>query len=115
MPVGRIFLAVVEYLDVAYGSDIVTAEEGGSVLSLRLTIYDTIIDTSLLSIDRLHLFFDFTKPEAVKVTELYIFSNPTNRTIVASKKDDPVFEVTLPRGHFNLEFINSSFGHRYVV
>jgi len=114
MPNGRIFLATVDYSNTTYSSDFTAVEQGKPTLSLPVTVYETTTDTSVLEVDRLHIFFDFTTPNQVKVGELYIISNPTNKTIVSTKDGSPVVSFPLPQGATNLQFQEGVLGDRYI-
>jgi len=89
-------------------------EAGQNTLNLPLEIYDTTTDASVLKADRLHMFFEFLDSKTVRVVELYIISNPTNKTLVAAEKGQPVVRFTLPQGAENLEFQDGVLGQRYV-
>lgn len=114
MSAGRIFVASTEYNGAMYGSDIVTVEEGVDEVSINIPIFGTLADTSVLTVDRLHLFFDFSIPETVQIIELYLISNPTDRTVVASEEGGPVLTFDLPEGATNLQFQDSVLGERYI-
>ncbi|RPI80972.1 MAG: hypothetical protein EHM41_21620 [Chloroflexi bacterium] len=114
MSAGRIFVASTEYNGAMYGSDIVTVEEGVDEVSISIPIFGTSADTSVLTVDRLHLFFDFSIPETVQIIELYLISNPTDRTVVASEEGGSVLTFDLPEGATNLQFQDSVLGERYI-
>jgi hypothetical protein len=83
-------------------------------LNLPLEIYDTTTDTSVLKADRLHMFFEFLDSKTMRIVELYVISNPTNNTLVADEKGQPVVRFTLPQGAENLEFQDGALGQRYI-
>lgn len=95
--------------DILHGSDIT-----GAQADLPVKMYDTSTDTAALKIDRMHVFFDFTDPGQVKVVNLYIISNPTNKVITGKAKDGPVLSFELPKGYTNLQFQDGELGGRYV-
>lgn len=111
---GRVFLTTVEFDGSTYGSDIATAENGTTSLDLPIIVYETTNDTSSLSVDRLHLFFEFADPNTMRVIELYIISNNSNKTVIAPVKGDPTITFKLPEGATNLEFQDGELGGRYV-
>ena len=113
MPAGRVFMATVDYQNASYGSDIGTVQEGGTSLDLPITVYETTTDTSILKADRLHLFFEFVDAKTVRVIELYIISNPTDKTLVA-EPGKPTARFSLPKGATNLEFQDGALGGRYI-
>lgn len=114
MPSGRSFLTTLDYGGVIYGSDLVVAEEGKSSLDLPLQIYESTSDLSTLSVDRLHYFFEFVDEQTIRVLELYIISNPGNKTVAAAQEGDPVVTFQLPEGASNLQFEDGELGGRYV-
>jgi mono/diheme cytochrome c family protein len=114
MPDGRVFLATTSYKGTTYSSDIATVQSGQNNLSLPITVYSTTTDASALSVDRLHLFFDPIDTQTIEVIELYVISNPGNKTIVSAKEGDPVVSFKLPSGATNLQFQDGSLGGRYV-
>lgn len=114
MPEGRAFLASMEYEGVAYSSDIAVVDPEITSLVLIIPYYETTTDTSLLSVDRLHLLFEYVEPETLKVVEMYIISNPGDRTIMAAEDGQPVITFTLPDGATNLQFQDGAVGERYV-
>ncbi|MEJ2707041.1 MAG: c-type cytochrome [Anaerolineales bacterium] len=115
MPAGRVFLATVEYQGATYASDIATVEdENTTSLALPVTIFETTSDTSVLSVDRMHLFLEFVDEKTLQVIELYIVSNPGDKTVVASEEGQPTLTFKLPDGASNLEFQDGALGDRYV-
>jgi mono/diheme cytochrome c family protein len=114
MPPGRAFIIITEYGNTVYNTDVAQVEEGQNSLNLPLEIYDTTTDTSVLKADRLHMFFEFVDSKTVRVVELYVITNPTNKTLVAAEKGQPVVRFTLPKGAENLEFQDGVLGQRYV-
>ena len=114
IPPGRVFMTVVEYQQATYGSDIGMAEEGMTTIDLPIKVYETTTDTSILRADRLHLFFEFMDAKTLRVIELYIISNPTDKSLVAKSPGEAVTQFTLPEGASNLEFQDGTLGERYV-
>ena len=114
MPEGRVFLAGTDYASGTYGSDIVTVDPATPNLNLQITVYDSTTDVSLLTTDRVHIFFDFTDPQNVQVIEVFIISNPTKQAIVAPTQDGTVVTFPLPQGYSNLQFQQGELGIRYV-
>jgi mono/diheme cytochrome c family protein len=114
MPPGRAFLTTMDYDGVVYGSDLAVAEEGKTSLELPLQIYDSTTDTSALSVDRLHYFFEFVDESTLRVLELYIISNPGNKTVVATQDGEAVLSFQLPQGATNLQFEDGTLGDRYI-
>lgn len=114
MPDGRVFLAKVTVEDVPFNSDVAHSSQPGTVLDLPITIYHASTDASVLSADRLHIFFDFSNPGTVQVVELYVVSNPTDKVITGKTAQDPVLTFDLPYGATSLQFQDGQIGDRYT-
>jgi len=114
MPAGRVFLAGANFASSTYGSDIVTVDPATPNLNLQITVYDSTTDVSLLSTDRVHIFFDFSNPQNVQVIEVFIISNPSKQAVVAPTADGTVVTFPLPQGYTNLQFQDGQLGDRYV-
>jgi mono/diheme cytochrome c family protein/cbb3-type cytochrome oxidase subunit 3 len=110
----RVFVVTADYGGATYGTDVAIVEPGTTELILPLSIYDTTTEASLLTVDRLHVFFDFSRPDVVQVVELFVISNPTNKTLVAVEEGQGVVEFTLPAGATNVQFQDGELGGRYV-
>ncbi len=111
---GRVFVATVDYNETTYGSDIGVVEPDMQTLDLPVAIYDTTTDATILSVDRLHLFFEFIDENTLRVIQLYIMSNPSNQTVVAAGEGEPTIRFKLPAGAQNLEFQDGVLGGRFV-
>lgn len=114
MPEGRVFLAGTDYASATYGSDIASVDPENPDLKLQITIYDSTMDPSVLTTDRVHIFLDFSNPETVQVMEVFIISNPTNLAVVSPSEDGIVVTFPLPEGYTNLQFQDGELGNRYV-
>jgi mono/diheme cytochrome c family protein len=114
MPAGRAFLVTVDYQGTVYGSDIAIAQADLPLMDLPVTIYETTSDTSILSADRLHLFLEFLDENTLRVIQLYILSNPTNKTLVATEEGQPTVRFSLPDGATNLEIQDGVLGERFI-
>ena len=114
MPPGRTFLATVNYQEMGYSSDISVVDENTSNLALVIPYFETTTDTSILSVDRLHLLFSYLEPDILRVVEMYIISNPGNEIVVAPENGKPVLSFNLPEGATNLQFEDGVVGERYI-
>ncbi len=82
MPNRRIFIAEVTVDGVQMQSDFAIAEEGASAITLPpLVVYAMTDDTSLLVMDEVRLFFDYSDAE-IQVVGIYSFRNPSDKTVV---------------------------------
>lgn len=77
---GLVYVATMDYENVAYGSDF-TSYEGGDALHLDIQIYEATTDPTVISVGRLHAILEFSGASML-VSELYIFDNPGNRVYV---------------------------------
>ncbi len=115
MPAGRVFMALVEFNEAVYGSDIGVVKPELLSLDLPIEVYETTTDDSVISVDRLHLFFEFVDENTLRVIQLYIMSNMSDKTLVASADDQPTVRFRVPEGAQNLEFQDGILGDRYLV
>ena len=58
---------------------------------------------------------EFVDAKTLRVLELYIISNPGNKTVVAAKEGDPVLSFQLPEGATNLQFEDGTSADRYIT
>lgn len=114
MAPDRKFLVSAEYGQATYISNMATVSEGTGNISLDVTVFDTTSDLSSLSVERLHIFFEFTEEDVVQVVQLFIFSNEGNKTIVPFQEGGPVVDFALPEGAMNLQFQDGVLGERYL-
>ena len=114
MPEGRVFLAGTDYASATYGSDIASVDPENPALKLQIMVYDSTMDPSVLTTDRVHIFLDFSNPETVQVMEVFIISNPTDLAVVSPSEDGIVVTFPLPDGYTNLQFQDGELGIRYV-
>jgi len=115
MPLDRAFLAVLIYGDQTYESEPVFIDTETDAVDISVTFYETSSDTSALSIDRVHIFFDFSQADIVQVIELFVFSNSSTKTIVAAEPGEPVTTFAIPAEATNLQFQDGLMGDRYIA
>jgi mono/diheme cytochrome c family protein len=114
MQEGRVFVAYTEYSGATYASDVAVTTSPNATLDLPIMIYDTTTDPSVIKCDRLHLFFDLLDENTLRVVQLYIMSNTSNKTLVAEQSGQPTVRFKLPVGSSNLQFQDSVLGERYI-
>jgi hypothetical protein len=114
MPTGRAFITSLEQDGVAYSSDVAMVEAGSTALDLPITFFETSTDTSTIAVDRLHLLLEYIEPDILRVVELYVISNSSDKTIIAGEKGSPVLTFNLPEGASNLQFEDGQLGERYL-
>ncbi len=111
---GRVFLATAEFAKATYSSDVSVVPPEAKSLVLPITVYKTTTDTSIIKVDRLHLFFEMVDEQNVRVVELYIMSNPSKLTLIPAIEGNTTIKFKLPVGSKNLQFQNSVLGERYL-
>lgn len=116
MPASRAFLTSIETDALSFSSEPGFVTEGITSLDLPLTYYETSTDASHLSVDRLHIFYDFIDStyETVQVVEVFVITNPTVYAVVPKNEGEAVIEFDLPEGASNISFEDSTFGERYT-
>jgi hypothetical protein len=115
MPDGRAFLAAVEHQRGTYTSDLAVAGATAAPIEFQVSIYDSTSDTSSLSVDRLHVFFEFISADTVRVAELVLISNTGDLVVLPEEGGDPVVQFTLPDGAANLQFEEGQLGSQFVM
>ena len=114
---GRVWLAQVMYNKVPFSSQPLhdTDIKPGTDASLAVTISESSTDASVLTAQRLHIFFDFSVAGTLQVAELFIVQNNTNKAVVAADSAHPALQFDLPAGATNLSFQDGTIGDgRYV-
>jgi hypothetical protein len=114
MKPGRAFIASLEFEGISYASNIAVAEEGQKSLQLPMEIFESTVDPSALTIDRLHIFFEAVDEKTIRVIELYVISNAGKKAVVAPSQDQPVLDIALPQNAAELEFREGEIGMRFV-
>jgi mono/diheme cytochrome c family protein len=119
MPSGRIFIATVDYGGQQFSSQPsmhpgVTIDESQTAFDLPIPIYDSTTDKTVVSADRMHVFFDFNSPGIVQVVELFLISNNSSQVLISATPDQGVLDFSLPVGAANLQFQDSVIGERYL-
>ena len=105
----RIYVAWADYQDQRFFSNVLDASamSTGKQTELPLLIYETTTDASKLTADRLHVFFQFPEAGTLRVSELYLITNPTNQVALLQFK--------LPEGASNPQLENVTPGDRYIA
>ena len=111
---GRIYGVTVAYQDVLYFSDGAHLTGDLAPLDMPVTVFDTTTDAAALTIERLHVLFDFSAADQVQVVELWVVSNGGQHTVVAEPSRG-ILEVSLPEGAADLGFEDGSIGDRYLL
>ena len=115
MPEGRAFIVSVDYQRGTFTSDVVVAEPQTPTLFLSVDIYESTSDTSALTINRLHLFFEFVSPETLRVAVLILISNPAGQLVAGPAPGEPTLSIRLPAEARNLQFEEGALGAQFVL
>ncbi|MGD8632903.1 MAG: c-type cytochrome [Anaerolineales bacterium] len=108
---GRIYGAVTEYQGVQYFSTGGHMLEEDPRLELDLTIYEPTADIDPVRVDRLHVIFDYAVDGIVEVSELWLVSNSSDRTVV-QEQGSSALPVALPQGFGELRFGDEALAQR---
>jgi mono/diheme cytochrome c family protein len=110
------YMVTVDKDGTSFNSDILhSADVTGDTAELPVSIFESSTDASSLSVDRLHIFFDFSQQEVVQVVELFIITNPSGKVVVPASDSQPAVSFTLPEGAANLQFDGGGLGDRFVA
>lgn len=125
MNASRTLVASVEYENLVFNSEpsrlseeeIEAINEGAPLNDVELDVHisESTTDLSQVSVDRLHVFFDFSRQGVVQVVELYLVSNNSGRTVVPSAEGGGILSFELPPDASNLQFQDSVIGERYLA
>jgi mono/diheme cytochrome c family protein len=112
----RTFMTMVEYNGVPFTSEAYHSADQPSadLADMPINIYDTTTDLSALKVDRMHIFFDFTKAGYIQVAELFVLNNTGSQVITSAEANGPVVNYDLPAGATNLQFQEGMLGERYL-
>lgn len=115
LPADRSVVASVDYRGVTYSSELKQGPSSSGSISLPVSVYDTTTDASFLSMDREHIFVESVPDQGIlRVGVLAIFSNPEQKTVVASQTGGGILVFDLPAGARDLQFEDGALGGRYL-
>ena len=102
MPINRIFLADVEYAGINFRSGFEAAAADSTSINLpTVTLHEPSTDTSLLTVDQVHIYTDFATPGTVQVLEIFAFSNSSDKAVIISTDGATIPFILLPGGAVN--------------
>ena len=115
--VGRIYVTSVEHNQMIFRSEMIYADDihPGEEAYLVINIFETSADVGSLVAERVHIYFDFSDEGTLRVAELFVISNSTNRLVVAASQGKPVLEFDLPEDAINLKFEKGELGERFIL
>ncbi|MBI3243587.1 MAG: cytochrome c [Chloroflexi bacterium] len=108
----RALIVSARYGDVLYTSDVAQVKAGQTVYDLPVQVFESTTDSSVLSVERMHVIFDF-KEDKVQIGELFIINNNGDKTLAPVSEDGPTFSAALPAGFAELSFQDDVIGGRY--
>jgi len=100
------------YQKANYYSDLVTFAHGDLTLTMPITVYETTADAGALSVEQMHLFFEFA-PGRVTAGQLFIVSNSGDRAYLGA--DGTSVRFSLPPSATNVSFDDGAPGGRYQL
>jgi mono/diheme cytochrome c family protein len=106
---GRLFFATVDHRGMTYRSDVAHTLPDGGALDLPITIFETSQDSGSLRVERLHLIFDFPTEDTLRVLELWVLANDSDRVLITP------LQIALPEDATNLLFDDGMVGDRYQM
>lgn len=100
-----VYLVSTNYNGLVFNSEPGQIEPAQPTLLLPLTVYDSSTDASAVSIDQIHMIFNFVEG-VVQVSELYLFNNDANAVFVGptGALTDGVLDIFVPTGAQNITF-----------
>jgi uncharacterized membrane protein len=110
MATERLFVIAAEHQGVAYFTEAVSMPVDQKALELPLTVFDSTEDPAFVSVEQLHILFDFNSPGAASVLEVWVITNAGDRTYTPSAGG---LEITLPEGASALRFQEGGMGDRF--
>jgi mono/diheme cytochrome c family protein len=111
---GRLFFVTANYQGVTYRSEIAHFLVEEPFLELPITIYESMSSQEPIRVDRLHVLFDFPDADTIRVLQLWVLSNLSDR-VLKFDGSNPVLEVELPREALNLTFEEGRLGDRFTL
>jgi mono/diheme cytochrome c family protein len=106
---GRLFFSSVIHDGLTYRSEVAHVTSDGTPLDLPITIFETTNDPSAMRVERLHLIVDFPAEDVMRVLELWILANDSDRVLTAP------LQVALPERATNLSFEDGILGGRFEI
>ena len=110
-----VYFVTTDHQDMTYSSTFGVFPPGETEIELPVTIYDTTTDASDLVVSRLHIFFEFPSEDVIQVVQLYVISNPTDKTVIPASIEEPSVRFTIPEDASNIQFQEGSFADRFVL
>ena len=111
------YLALVTYQGVVYSQGIVSFELEQREVVVDVQVYETTAEDTWIGIERAHIFVAVTDT-GLSVVEMYVFSNPTDRTYIGKEQIDGQLwtsRFVLPGKSENLALDDGTLGGRFLA
>jgi mono/diheme cytochrome c family protein len=99
------YLANTRYADLAFSSDVARLERANPTAVLPITVFEATNDPAVVNLDQMHVLLTFTG-DRLQISEIYIFSNLSNRVFVGETGDPEggTVRISLPDEAENITF-----------
>ncbi len=92
---GLTYIATLDYQNVAYGSTFYSYEGGEEEIQLDIEAFEATSDPSVIAVGRMHVIVEFVG-ENIRISELYVFDNLSDRVYVGPGGDPNAGTIELP-------------------
>ena len=100
----RAFLIVTSWGGVEYQSDPVIVSASTAKITVPIIVYEKTDDLNTLTLNQVHLIFDLSSQNVVKVTELFIITNPGKQVVYVPSDGKTIPFFHTPGDASNLQF-----------
>jgi mono/diheme cytochrome c family protein len=113
---GRFYDVETTYSGVTYQSPYAVAGADTTNIALEpITVYDTTDDYSALSVDKVHIGFNFPTENTIQIFNIYILTNPGDKTVVVHGDNSNIPFITIPDGATDVGYEDAKLGGTYVT
>ena len=103
-PLDRAFLIVTSLGGVEYQSDPVIVSASTVKITVPITVYEKTVDLNTLALNQVHLIFDLSTQNVVKVTELFIVTNLGKQVVYVPSDGKTIPFINTPVDSSNVQF-----------
>lgn len=103
-PLDRAFLVVTSWGGVEYQSDPVIVSASTVKITVPITVYEKTVDLNTLALNQVHLIFDLSTQNVIKVTELFIVTNPGKQVVYVPSDGKTIPFIHIPADSSNVQF-----------
>ena len=98
------YVATLEYETVFYSSAAVYHDGTSTAYDMPVTVYDSTSDLNVLTLDQVHINFDFPTEGAVQVVEVYILSNAGQQSVTVPSDGATIPFIQVPAGATDVKY-----------